>query len=160
MVEQDGFISNPGGPGIFATGNGVTVDNAGSVTGGPQGIFVLGDSTITNSGEARGFFAIYAFGNDSTITNSGEADGGSFGIFAVGDGNTITNSGNIIGGASAVLFDGGGDNTLELLAGSNIQGSLELGGSSNTLIIGRGLDTALTFTGSCLPSRPMTFLSW
>jgi outer membrane autotransporter protein len=42
----------------------------------------------------------------------------------------------------------GSDNTLKLLAGSNIQGNLELGGTSNTLIIGRGLDTALAFTGT------------
>jgi hypothetical protein len=215
-VENGGVVDVTNGSGIAGTANGVTVNNAGSVTSGDNaGIFVLGESTVTNSGTATGYDGIFAngsnntiansgavagvvgilalgsgntitnsgtatgtggtsigtFGNGNTITNSGVATGATGilaqgadntiinsgtatasddGIFADGTGNKITNSGKIIGGESAVYFYGT-DNTLTLLAGSSVQGILDLGPKEvpghNTLVIGRRLSTALTYLG-------------
>ena len=134
--------------GLWATGDGNTITNSGTATGGETGIVAMGNNnTITNLGTAEsGWDGIGAVGNDNTITNSGTATGGSFGILANGNNNTITNSGQIIGGSAAVYFDGS-DNTLTLLAGSNVQGSLDLAGDGgNSLVIGRRLNTALRLT--------------
>jgi uncharacterized protein with beta-barrel porin domain len=194
-VEQGGVIDVINGNGIEGTADGVTVNNAGSVTSGDaSGISVLGESTVTNSGTATGAVGgieafgdgntitnsgmatgretgsvgIYAKGKDNTIINSGTAkgrhsgilasddgntitnlgtaEGGVYGIFADGTGYSITNSGKIIGETAAVYFYGS-DNTLTLLAGSNVQGSLDLAGDGgNSLVIGRRLNTALRFT--------------
>ena len=231
-VENGGVIDVTNGSGIAGTANGVTVNNAGSVTSGDNaGIFVLGESTVTNSGTATGYdgiFAngsnntitnsgavagvvgilalgsgntitnsgtapgtggvgigtllgngntitnsgtatgydgIFANGSNNTITNSGAATGGQYGISAEGTGNTITTSGNIIGGESAVYFYGT-DNTLTLLAGSSVQGILDLGPKEvpghNTLVIGRRLSTALTYLGGegvILDTSGMPFVS-
>ena len=84
-VEEGGVIDVLTGNGIEGTANGVTVNNAGSVTGGDNtGIFVLGDSTVANSGTATGGqYGIRAAGSDNTITNS-EAATGAVGILALG----------------------------------------------------------------------------
>ena len=96
-VEQGGTIDVVGGDGISATTNGVTVDNAGSVTGtGLAGIDVLDDSMITNSGTAEGGLVGINVGSGNTITNSGMVDGGAVGI-ATGVGNWIINSGEVRG---------------------------------------------------------------
>ena len=106
-VEEGGVIDVLTGNGIEGTANGVTVNNAGSVTSGDNtGIFVLGESTVTNSGMAvgNGFAGIDADGTGNTITNSGSATGGQYGIYAYGDGNTITNtnSGTATGGVYGI----------------------------------------------------------
>ncbi len=151
--------------GILANDNN-SITNSGSATGGVMGINANADNTITNSGTAEGGLVGINVGSGNTITNSGMVDGGAVGIATgvgnwitnsgevrgstrgiyVTNGNTITNSGKIVGDR-AVDLDGT-DNTLTLLRGSTIQGGLALGDSSNTLIIGRGLETALAFTGT------------
>ena len=47
-VETGGVINVTSGKGIEATADGVTVNNAGSVTSVATGIYVLGESTVTN----------------------------------------------------------------------------------------------------------------
>ena len=213
-VEEGGVIDVLTGNGIEGTANGVTVNNAGSVTSGDNnGIFVLGESTVTNSGTATGgsygiaadgdnnkitnsgtatggsygiladgsgntitnsgtatgyYWGIAALGDNNTITNSGTATGSDYGIAADGNGDTITNSGKIIGGEAGVYFYRT-DNTLTLLAGSNVQGILDLGPKVptlvpgyNTLVIGRRLSTALTYLGGegvILDTSGMPFVS-
>jgi uncharacterized protein with beta-barrel porin domain len=168
-VEAGGRIVVGSDFAIEGLGNGVTIENAGAVSGPMAGILVQNDSLIVNSGTVTGvnLHGIIArdgntiinsatviaedtsinAGSSNMIRNSGQVQGNWNGISANNNNNTIINSGSIIGGTNAVLLDGTG-NTLKLRAGSNIQGNLALGGSTNKLIIGRGLDTALSFTGT------------
>ena len=127
----------------------ITITNSGTATGGTYGISASGSNiTITNSGTVTGgTFGLSANGSNQTITNSGTIKGGTFGISAFGTANTITNSGTIIGGTASVLMSGTTNNTLNLLAGSNIQGNLALG-AGNFLNIGPGLNSAFAYTGT------------
>ena len=60
----------------------------------------------------------------------------------------MTNSGTVISEQSYAFFLGGGNATLNLLAGSAIQGGIYFGiPESATLNIGPGLNTALTLDG-------------
>jgi hypothetical protein len=157
-----------GGTYGIAAGNSNTISNTGTVTGGAVAIRASTGNTITNTGNATGQFGGMYLDNSNIISNSGTASGtapGSYGILAnsfntisntgtvsgkatgiiASNANTITNTGTIAG-STAVRFSGTG-NTLALLAGSNIQGNLDLG-AGNTLTIGSGLNTALAYTGT------------
>ncbi|WP_395663480.1 autotransporter domain-containing protein [Aestuariivirga sp.] len=109
-VENGGVIDVTNGNGIEGTANGVTVNNAGSVTSGDaRGISVLGESTVTNTGTTTGgLYGIAANGTGNTITNSGWATGGrnGSGIAAFGNGNTITNSGTATSGFVGIYAKG------------------------------------------------------
>jgi hypothetical protein len=146
-IGDDNIITNSGmvmgaALGIWAVGNNNTITNSGKAESG--GITAQGsNNTITNSGMSA---LIATFGENNTITNSGTVAGSKYAITTFGENNTITNSGKIAG-KIAVRFNGSG-NTLTLLAGSNVEGSLDLAGhGGNSLVIGRRLNTALTFTG-------------
>jgi hypothetical protein len=115
-VEEGGVIDVPNGlgNGITGTTNGVTVNNAGSVASdGASGVYVLGESTVTNSGAVTGgTVGIYASGASNTISNSGTATGDTYiGIFANGDNNQIRNSG-VATGALHGIYAFGGNNTI------------------------------------------------
>jgi len=150
--------------GIYTAGDGNKITNSGTAAGSAIGIFTEGTgNTITNSGTATGGSeGIFAIGDDNTITNSGTLTGDLYGIFAEGNGSTITNSGKIIGGQASVYLNGTG-NTLTLLSGSNVQGMLDVAGTGgNTLVIGRRLSTALTYTSApavILDTSGMPFVS-
>ena len=155
IINSGTVTGSSGSYGIVAYGDGSTITNSGTTTG-DYGIYadstIYGDGTgftIANSGTATGSsdgFGIIAFGDGGKINNSGTATGGN-GIYSEGIGNSITNSGNIVGELAAVFFEGSG-NTLTLLAGSKVQGLLDIAGNGgNTLVIGRRLNTALRFTG-------------
>ena len=109
-VQEGGAIDVLTGNGIEGTANGVTVNNAGSVTSGDaRGISVLGESTVTNTGTTTGgLYGIAANGTGNTITNSGWATGGrnGSGIAAGGSGNTITNSGTATSGFVGIYAKG------------------------------------------------------
>jgi uncharacterized protein with beta-barrel porin domain len=143
-ITNSGTASSAGA-GIDA-GSGNIITNSGTASGGSVAIFGFDNNTIANSGTASGGdYGIFVW-NGNTITNSGTASGDDFGIRAA-NGNRISNSGKIVGGNDAVRLEGF-DNVVTLLHGSNIQGNLHLGNASNTLVIGRGLETALAFTGT------------
>ena len=166
IVRNDNTITNAGNITTFLDSlfiwDGNSVTNTGDISAVDLAVRIFGDhNLVRNSGRIAGSSAIEAWGDYNTIINSGEMVGfvGLIGgnntfvnsgisndIFALSD-NTITNSGKIVGERFAVVF-GGANSTLRLLEGSNVQGELNLGGSSNTLIIGRGLDTALAFEGT------------
>ena len=150
---SDNIITNTGMAegeqhGIFASGSGNTITNAATAQGEDSGLYASGpDNTIINTGMAKGGdYGIISEGANSTVTNTGTAEGGDYGIFTDDSGTTI-NSGRIVGGIGAVALFGSG-HTLKLLQGSIVEGNLELGKDNNTLVIGRGLDTALAFTGT------------
>ena len=148
IFTNSGTISG-GTLGIYGSGNSNTFTNSGTVSGGNFGIYGPGDNnTFSNSGKVTGdgAYGIYAEGNTNSITNSGTVRGGFQGMHIVGTGNTLTNSGTIIGVSASVYLSGPGS-TLNLLAGSNLQGNLDLG-TGNFLNIGPGLNTAFAYTGT------------
>jgi hypothetical protein len=159
-VEEGGVIRVGTGNGIDGIANGVTVNNAGSVRSFyAYGIFVLGESTVTNSGTATGGqYGIYAEGSNNTITNSGTAtgtevirvngdnntitnsgtaEGGTYGIYAVGDNNHITNSGTATG--TEVILTVGDNNTI-------INSGSATGDQHG--IIAKGFNNTITNSGS------------
>ena len=116
-VLQGGTINVPAGNGISTSVSGITINNAGSVTGGNSiGIYGFGNTNfITNSGTVTGHFGIYAQGDNNTVINSGAVMGmgSSFGIYAQGNSNTVNNSGTITGtGNSFGIYAQGNANTV------------------------------------------------
>lgn len=75
-VEQGGTINVMVGSGIEGAADGVTVNNAGSVTGGTFCIVVFDNNTITNAGAASGGDTGIVASSGNTITNAGTATGG------------------------------------------------------------------------------------
>lgn len=112
-VEQGGIISvNPGG-GIRATADGVTVNNAGSVTG-------LGELPFDYLA-ASGIRVL----SSNTIINSGRVEGGVYGIRVAGTGNTIMLlSGSTIEGALDL-----GDASNRLIIGRGLDAAFTVSGT-------------------------------
>ena len=136
-VDLGGTINVPAANGINAIVDGVTVNNAGSVTGGNSiGISVKGNSTVTNSGTVTGHFGIYGFGNTNSLTNSGTVTG-VFGIYAQGDNNTVINSGAVMGtGASFGIYAQGNANTVinsGTITGTGASFGIYAQGNANTV---------------------------
>ncbi|MBU3078858.1 autotransporter domain-containing protein [Sphingomonas sp. XMGL2] len=154
----------------------VTIDNAGSITGGAGGSMADGGDGIGSGGKGTTPSDGAAGGNGGmitgsiTITNSGTIQGGNGGGTPTGTplyggtggagvrgaNVTIINSGTIAGGmgatgqAAAITFTGG-ENSLELRSGSIIKGGVSAGGSADTLILGGTgygfIDNISTFVG-------------
>ena len=132
---------------ISTTGDGADGIYAGFGNLGAANLSFVNDYNIAVSGvNASGIYLDTLNDNSSIVNNGTISSAQSYGIFASGSGTTITNSGTISGALGAVKFTGAG-NTLTLLAGSNVQGILDLAGDGgNSLVIGRRLNTALRFT--------------
>jgi hypothetical protein len=124
-------------------------NNAGAtISGGSAGVAglqsfatVVNSGTITAAGTSGiGGIGIYA-GSAVTVTNNaGGVIAGTYGIFASGGASTVINAGTITGSATSIQFGGSG-NTLTLMPGSVISGtvvgagsdSLQLGGTSSAV---------------------------
>ncbi len=136
VVTNSGTIivtgTGSGARGIQAQGNNSTVINSGTitVTGAGAGIFSNGAvGTVNNSGTV-------------TVSGGNEAIG-------LNGTQTLNNSGSIIAtGASSEAIDGnGGDQTLNLLSGSSIIGTIDLSGGTDTVnISGANNSSTLTLT--------------
>lgn len=114
---------------------------------GTSYLSIFNDHKIAVTGVFANAVYMETTNNHATIVNTGTIySAKSYGIANIGHGLTITNSGTIFGGVAAVLFHGG-ENTLTLLAGSNVQGLLDIASiGGNTLSIGKRLNTALAYT--------------
>jgi hypothetical protein len=163
-ITNGGSVSGEQG---LSTGVGNSVVNAGTIIGGFDGVGLGDGNTLINTGliEGRAFDALRAdsgniIGNAGTlrgsltglsvmdanvITNTSLIAAGGRGLVA-GSGNTVDNHGMLAGGEAAVEFTGTG-NSLNLHAGSRLEGLLLLG-SGNRLNVGPGLNAALTFDGT------------
>ncbi|MFO1122529.1 MAG: autotransporter domain-containing protein [Hyphomicrobiales bacterium] len=138
--------------GVYISGSG-TVINRGTISGGTIGVEADSSATISNSGDiSGGSIGLMIGGSDNLVSNSGTIEGGSYGILikgpsvgTTGTGNVVSNRGTVVGGTYAIEIFGTG-NTLNILAGSNIQGKLSMT-SGNDLYIGKGLNTAITYSG-------------
>lgn len=173
-IEVDGDSSSgiawgpdPLNPGVLPTG--LRVTNSGSITifgDNSTGIGAGGDNiAIVNTG------AVYASGDVSTgistqfgsavITNSGSvvvSGANTVSIAANGPSSVITNSGQVFndfyqGTSTAILF-GSSNATLNLLAGTAIQGPIVFSGSGNTVSFGPALNAVMTF--SAVPQTILT----
>lgn len=159
-ITNNGSIVTTGnlGWGIVSTGVDATIGNYGSIgTAGGTGWGILstgagaaisnGGSIFTAGSDAVG---IISTGADANISNGGSINTigvGAIGIFAAGTNATITNSGTVISTQSSAIAFSQANATLNLQAGTAIQGGIVFTGAGNTLNIGKGLSTALDITG-------------
>ena len=158
-------INTGGSEGIAVSGANATIINSGLNTGGLQAHAPGGIAIVINSGSNTGLVIADAPGGTAIVTNSGTITGS---ILAGSTGSTavVTNSGsvtgmitlNVTGGGGAVLtnsgtisnFGGiainfmGSPDTLNVLAGSNITGAINLAGPNNRVNFFTG-SQSLTF---------------
>lgn len=138
---------------ITATGNGAHGISAALGAGGLSHLSIANDHSIAVYGANAD--AIYVDNQDNygNILNTGKIySASSDGIHTMGSGMIINNNGEIIGGRHSVNFEGIG-NTLNLFAGTKLQGIFKLG-SGNTLNIGKGMNTAFSYLGTPLIGTP------
>jgi len=162
QISNSGNITTSGGIGwaILSGGDASRIDNSGHiVTSGNNSFAVAASgvgSLINNSGviETTGGngIGIVTTGADAHINNSGTIEvSGVFasGIESHGVNSTVTNSGTVAAEWRPAILITGSGSTLNLLAGSRIQGGVEFMffPGTQTLNIGPGLNTALTVTG-------------
>jgi autotransporter-associated beta strand protein len=108
----------------------------------------LGAANVTNSGTITSTSFDGISGSSAIVTNNAGASitAARYGIISFSGGSSVTNAGSISGSTAAIRFSGA-DNTLTLLPGTAISGSV-LGGGSDTLqLAGTG---AATFDASQL----------
>lgn len=169
VIDNSGVVvvSGPEASGIESGFGSAVINNSGSVVVSGdlvRGILALGDSAaVDNSGavQASGNLAVgVAVASDfASITNSGSiATSGldNVALSTLGNGVIVTNSGRIISDQGVALYFGGSDATLNLLAGTAIQGPIVFSGGGNTATFGPGLSAAMTFSGSGVPGTILT----
>jgi outer membrane autotransporter protein len=136
VTNSGTILAGPGWAGVAFLGNGTSLVNSGSITGGGAGVISLG-GTLDNSGVIRatdgaaGGVGILTTGVN-TIRNSGLVEGGDAGVGISGaSGNLILNSGTIrarnggnslflLGGGNAVDNSGTLDGTLIVIGAGNL----------------------------------------
>ncbi|MDH6234481.1 uncharacterized protein with beta-barrel porin domain [Mesorhizobium soli] len=132
-------VTGPGAAGIFVQSTDATVVNGGS-------IHVSGDVA---RGVDMGALGGVALSNRGAIVVDGM---GATGVLSVGDHATVTNSGTIKSSGDAAIRFGGNNATLNLLAGTRIQGEIRFNGTGNTATFGSGLNAMMTFSGTGVPT--------
>lgn len=145
--------------GILVDGDDAHIRNDGSIDvagDGSTGIFLYGVNTKIANGGSISVSGAASVGVDmgplagATLANSGtiKVSGGAFaGVLSVGNSATVTNSGTILNstGGNAILFNGS-NATLNLLAGTRIQGAITFGGADNTVSFGSRMNAVMTFS--------------
>lgn len=159
VINGGALTSTFNGDGIGATGATLNLFNSGNISGVSNGVITDNLAILINSGiisASNGDAIDIDFG---TIINHGTIIGGTnagFDAIEIDRGSpgdaSITNSGSILAGAgptgSAIDFQGTGNDTLSLLPGSIIVGTISFGLGIDTLNVSPGLSIAKTFTGS------------
>jgi len=128
-------VAGTNGMGALANGGGnATVINSSTNISGVNGIIAqttaAGTAAVINSGSNTGTLNVIAGGGGSAVViNSGSTGA----VLVNGGSELVINSGTIRGvGGTAIQF-GGGPDTLNLLAGSNIIGAINLIGANDTI---------------------------
>ena len=140
-----------GGGGLLVTANAASVVNAAAIAGGNGGLGGNSLDGIRGAGGDGGAGVVFtgtsgALTNNATVTGGNGGAGaanGAGGVGVIGSDLAIINSGTISGGlagdgesrANAIEFTSG-TNTLELHAGSQINGNVAANGSLDTLVLG------------------------
>ncbi|WP_339931902.1 autotransporter-associated beta strand repeat-containing protein [uncultured Brevundimonas sp.] len=130
--------------GIAVVNSGVThgEDNALVAFGGPVSVMNLAGGQMTS---AR-FSAIFSSGAATSVTNAGLISS-SFGVFLTGGGGSITNqSGGVISGTGPAIILQGAGYSLDLQAGSTVNGVVDASGSTglNTVTLAGDLNGGYT----------------
>ena len=165
-INNSGLISTTGdnAEGIYATGNDATIVNTGSITtagDNADGLWADGgnNATIINSGTVTvtgdNGFGVAGTGANANIINTGSimvtGGPGNAAVGLTGNNSVLTNSGLIsaTGPATVAIFTGGGGNqTLNLVDGSRIFGTIDLGGGTDVVnILGSFPSAQMTFAG-------------
>ncbi len=168
-ITNSGSISTRGtaANGIFSVGANASIVNSGSIstTGGDaSGIRSSGaNASITNSGSISTTGAnatgIYSLGANANITNSGSirvTGANSVGIQSIGANGVITVSGIVSATGSATQAILGDNNqTLNLLPGAKIIGTVDLGTGTNrvNVVDSSGPSSTLTVTNAGTVTR-------
>jgi hypothetical protein len=135
-IVNSGSIDMAGnvGYGIYSTSSDQVVENSGTITTNGEnghGIMVLeGGTTVINSGTIS---ASGAWASGVTLRRAGA---------------TLINSGFISAEQESAIWIWEGNSTLSLLAGSVIDGEVEIQGSGNLLNFGPGLNALMSITGT------------
>ena len=134
--------------GVYASGAGSTVTNAGDILGdvydkadNQAGVHLPYGGKVDNLSTGR--IRAYSYGvwgaAGSTVNNDGliqSAHGAAIDLTESGAGNSVvTNGGTLIGGGGTAVRFGGGDDTLVLRGGSSITGVVDGGAGSNALVL-------------------------
>jgi len=149
LVTNSGSITAAAGQEDFSAGvaglRGATVTNnaGGTISGGSIGVASLqGFAAVVNSGTIAatgnpsfGTVGIYAGNGATVINNAGGVISGTYGIFVNAGSATVINAGTITGSTVGIQFGGVG-NTLTLMPGSVINGTVVAAGIDNTLQLG------------------------
>ncbi|MDB5538477.1 MAG: hypothetical protein JWQ89_204 [Devosia sp.] len=167
IVANSGTISTEGDSahGLISEGIGAILTSSGvvSTTGfGAYGMESAGPNAIVaNSGTVSTIglnaHGILSAGTNVTLTNSGTVlttGGFATGILSIAPNAAVTNSGSIISEQWDAIGFTQGNATLNLLAGTVIQGGIKFIGTGNTVSFGPGLNTMLTF--SVIPDTILT----
>jgi hypothetical protein len=151
-VTNSGTISTTNGVGITA-GNTLDVTNlaSGVITAGNGGSAIaVNAGTVNNSGTiTAGTGGVGIVGFTANVTNTGTISAGT-GIQLLSGGTTITNSGTIIGLGGEAIVLGTNGNTLNLLPGSHIIGSIFLAGRDDVVnfVSGGGVAQLITLNNN------------
>lgn len=157
---NDGLVEiSNSGYGMYGLYSGITIVNRGTLTvSGTLGYGIYSgndDQTVVNSGTitTNGYngHGIMVVGEGSSVINSGRISASgtySSGVTLSDPNATLSNSGYIYSAQDYAVRTRSGNNRLNLLAGSVIDGEVWMEGSGNTVSFGPGLNARVTFTGT------------
>lgn len=160
-IVNSGSISTTGttSNGINSNSTNALIVNSGSIsTTGTSSAGIVShftNASIVNSGSisttGNNGHGIYSYSTDASIVNSGTitvSGAGSQGVQVSGAGSVLTNTGTIsaTGSATQAILGGAGAQTLNIGAGSQIIGTIDLGADTDTVnITGNGPASRMTF---------------
>jgi len=153
ITNNDTIIS--GDDGIYPVGENNIIVNNGVVNAADIGVHLRGTShQFTNNGNIAANEGIYLTGNNHTVDNHGEIIASNNGIEIFPDSlindigkNIIINNRGVISAENNAILGTDGDTTVNLLEGSQIQGTIDLGndgGDNDTVNIYGSASTNLT----------------
>lgn len=123
--------------GVYANGSGSSINNAGLITGPAFGVYLMGDSAVTNSGSlAGGTVGLIDIGHGGEITNTGLIHGGQTGV-QLTNGASLDNAGNINGGVVGVKLGAAGSLT-NAAAGQITGGVVGVSATAGSVINNQG----------------------
>ena len=157
VLLAGGGVTNTGaitGLNAMAVDGAGTISNAGTIDATYGTGIVLGLGTISNAATglitAAGYPAIYVTAGAATIVNAGTISGYTAITFAsTGTASqTVIDTGTIAGTSGGAIAFGGGDDLLQFdpSIGVDIQGTVDGGGGTNTLVFAAGAQSG-TLTG-------------
>ncbi|CAN0562662.1 unnamed protein product, partial [Laminaria digitata] len=142
---NSGSITSRDSIGIFVNDTISNLLNSGTITSNTNAIIGATISSLINNGTITGrLTGIVAGGDITSLTNSGIITSSTNYAIRADTITSLTNGGTITGGTYAIWENGAGNTQLTLLAGSVIEGDIDLGGGINMLSVGPGLSLATT----------------